>query len=190
MKEYNLQQSDELGLYFLYVGNVYPHKNLENAIKAISLVNKNEIKINFVIVCARNVFRKKLEKLMNKLITRDFVKFLGFVDDEKLRTLYENSVGFIYPSLSEGFGLPGLEAMKAGTVLLSSDIPVFREVYGNHAIYFDPTDIQSIAKAIQKTLSLTKLEANKMIKDNKEFIKRYSWEKMAKETLEVYNSFK
>ncbi len=176
MKEFNPP-------YFIYTGNAYPHKNLERAIKAI--IN---LKVVFCIVSSRNIFTKRLEKFIEKNNGQSYIKLLGFVDDKELNELYKNSVGFIFPSLMEGFGLPGLESLKAGTILLASDIPVFREIYGNHAIYFNPTNIVSIENAIKKTLSLTKVEGNKMIKENKKFIKRYSWKKMAEETLEVYET--
>src|SRR5258708_2160435 len=134
MKEFNLP-------YFIYTGNAYPHKNLELVIKSIALLNQEtNIKIMFFVVTSRNIFIRRLEKFIKKRGAKEYVKLLGFVDDEKLQELYKKSVGFIYPSLSEGFGLPGLEALNAGTVLLASDIPVFREIYGRHAIYFDPTD--------------------------------------------------
>ncbi len=175
----------ESRLYFLYVGNAYPHKNLGRAIKAAA-----DLKISFYIVSSRNKFTARLSKLVQKLKAEDFVKLLGFVDDEKLQELYKSSVGFIFPSLAEGFGLPGLEALKAGTLLLASDIPVFREIYGKHAIYFNPNSTLSLEKAIQRTLSVKKLEGERMIRENKMFVKRYSWEKMARETLEVYNSVK
>ena len=188
VKNYSTKK-DNNELYFLYVGNTFPHKNLESAIKAIVSINqKTNQRILFYIISSLNKFTIRLKKKLSKLDAQDLVKLTGFVPDEKLVKLYENSVGFIYPSLSEGFGLPGLEAMNAGTILLASDIPVFREVYGNHAIYFDPRNVNSIEKAIKKTLSLKKVEAAKMIKENKKFIKRYSWPKMAKETLDVYTS--
>jgi glycosyltransferase involved in cell wall biosynthesis len=178
--------SNKLGeLYFLYVGNAYPHKNLERAIEVFA-----KLKVNFYIVTSKNKFEKKLEELVSKLNAHEHVKFLGNVDDETLRNLYEKSVGFIYPSLSEGFGLQGLEAMQAGTIILCSNIQTFREIYGNHAIYFDPIDQVSIENAIQKTLEIKKLDAERMIRENKKFVLKYSWEKMAKEALEVYNSFK
>jgi len=184
MKEFDLP-------YFVYIGNAYPHKNLKRAILAILSFNStSKIKILFLIVSSRNAFTNRLENLVNKLNAQKFVKVLGFVADEKLQKLYESSVGFIYPSLIEGFGLPGLEAMKAGTIVLASDIPVFREIYGSHAIYFNPKSVSSIKKAIEKTISLTKTEGDKIIRGSREIIKRYSWSKMAKETLEVYNSFK
>src|SRR6266478_8821121 len=113
----------EFETYFLYVGNAYPHKNLERVIKVAA-----HSKVMFYIVSSRNMFTDRLEKIIKKNNAENYVKLLGFVEDEELKELYRNSIGFIFPSLSEGFGLPGLEALKNGTVLLASNIAVFREI--------------------------------------------------------------
>ena len=169
--------------YFIYVGNAYPHKNLERAIKAVA-----SKKILFVIVSSRSVFTEKLEKDIKNLKAEKYVKLLGFVPDNKLGTLLKNSLGFIYPSLSEGFGLPGLEAMVVGTLVLASDIPVFREVYKDVPLYFDPYDTDSIKGAIEDVVKMNEDERNKIIENGRELVKNYSWTKMAKETLKVYES--
>ena len=173
MKEYNP--------YFLYVGSAYPHKNLERAIKAA--VN---LKTDFYIVSSRNVFTNRLEKLVKKLKAEKYVKLLGFVSDEKLQELYKNSVGFIYPSLSEGFGLPGLEAMNAGALVLASEIPVFKEIYTNHALYFNQLDFSSIEKIMKAAIEMNPNERKNKILEGQKFVKKYSWAKMAKETLDIY----
>lgn len=174
--------------YFIYVGNAYPHKNVEKAIDAVSLLNKSrKAQADFVIVSARNDFVKKLGKYTKGRGFASFVKYLGYVPDAEMNVLLANSVAFVYPSLSEGFGLPGLEAMRAGTLVLASDISVFKEVYKNHATYFDPLEVKSIADAMKKSLSISLSERKKSTENAKKFAKRYSWNKMAKETLQVYN---
>jgi glycosyltransferase involved in cell wall biosynthesis len=150
------------GDYFIYTGNVYPHKNIERAIV------------------------KRLEKSVKDLGAENYVKLLGFVPDEDLKTLYSKSIAFVYPSLSEGFGLQGLEATAAGTLVLASDIPVFREAYQNNAIYFNPHDFSSVAKVMKDAIEMKKEKRERIIKSGQKFIKRYSWTKMAKETLAVY----
>jgi glycosyltransferase involved in cell wall biosynthesis len=167
--------------YFIYVGNAYPHKNLERAIAAAAAK-----KILFVIVSSRGVFTEKLEEDIKKSKAGKYVKLFGFVPDNELKTLLKNSLGFVYPSLSEGFGLPGLEAMSAGTLVLASDIPVFKEVYKNVPIYFDPYDVDSIKKAIEKVVKMNLDERNKLIEEGKKLVKMYSWSKMAEETLKIY----
>lgn len=173
--------------YFVYSGNAYPHKNLNRLIQAIVLLNKRTPKkITLAIVSSRGVFTERLEKDTRKAHAENYVKLLGFVSDDKLGSLYKNSVGFVFPSLSEGFGLPGLEAMASGTILLASNIPVFREIYGDQALYFNELEISSIEKVMRKVLEMDSKQRDKTVKSNKEFVKRYSWAKMATETLRVY----
>jgi glycosyltransferase involved in cell wall biosynthesis len=169
--------------YFLYVGNAYPHKNIKRAIEAIVLLNKEAKEIiHFVIVSGRGVFRERLMKTIKELHANDYIKVLDFIEDNELLVLYKNSLGFVFPSLSEGFGLPGLEALQGGTQLLASDISVFKEIYNDKAFYFDPKNIYSIKETMQKVLKGDKK------KDASVLLKEYSWEKMAKETLHLYKS--
>lgn len=173
--------------YFLYVGNAYPHKNLARLIEAIMLLNtKYNQKAILAIASARNVFTHKLEQLINKFNAKEYVKMLGFVKDEELGGLMKNSSAFIFPSLIEGFGLPGLEAMSVGTLVLASDIPVFHEVYQDNAMFFDPIDLGSMVGTMTKALSMTSSQREKMIKLGQKFVNKYSWEKMAQETLDIY----
>jgi len=117
-----------------------------------------------------------------------FVKLLGFVSDEELGALYLNSRAFVFPSLSEGFGLPGLEAMSVGTLVLASDIPVLKEIYKDSAAYFNPYDYTSMEKAMEDALALEPSVRKERIEKAREFAKRYSWDKMARETIKVYES--
>lgn len=175
--------------YFVYAGNAYPHKNLNNLLKAIKLLNtKSNQKVFLAIASARNIFTQRIEKIVEELGIKDKVFMLGFVPDEKLGSLYKESAGFVFPSFSEGFGLPGLEALASGTILLASDIEVFHEVYKNNALYFDPKSKDSIAGAIKTALALAPKERAQRILHAKEFVKKYSWKKMTQETLEIYNS--
>ncbi len=178
--------------YFVYAGNAYPHKNLTRLVEAIIMLNKNrDEKILLVIASARNVFIKRLERMVANLNANDLVKLLGFVADVELGSLYKNSLGFVFPSLSEGFGLPGLEAMNSGTLLLASEIPVFKEIYDNNAIYFNPFDFSSIEKAMENVLEMGDTLRRDKILASQKFSKRYSWAKMAGETLKIYeNTFK
>ncbi|OGM05798.1 hypothetical protein A2125_01385, partial [Candidatus Woesebacteria bacterium GWB1_43_5] len=173
--------------YFIYTGNAYPHKNLERAIKAVVRLNEST-KASFAIVSSRNIFTARLEKIIKENNAQDFIRLLGFVPDPELALLYKESVGFLYPSLSEGFGLPGLEAMAAGTVSLVSEIPVFREVYEDRVVYFDPYKFESITSALEKVLNFKAEERRKLILGGQKFIEKYSWEKMVQETLSVYKT--
>jgi glycosyltransferase involved in cell wall biosynthesis len=182
LDKYNLKDP-----YYIYAGNAYPHKNLKRLIEATVLMNTNsEQKVVLAIASARNIFTQRLQKVVDKLNAKDVVRLLGFVPDEDLGGLFEKSVGFVFPSLSEGFGLPGLEAMSAGTLVLASDIPVFREVYKDNAIYFNPQDFSSIEKSMRNVFKLEADERTELVEKGKDFAKRYSWAKMAEETLKIY----
>ena len=173
--------------YFFYVGNAYPHKNLEMVVKAmVDLKMNKNADCEFVIAGSRDVFMNRLNKLINKNGASDFVKLLGFVLEDELKVIYKHSLGFIYPSLSEGFGLQGLEAIATGTILLASNIPVFREIYDTHAFYFNPQDVSSISGTMYSVLNMKSEDKYKYLSTAKEYIKKYSWKKMAKETLDIY----
>lgn len=173
--------------YFVYAGNAYPHKNLRRAIEAILALNRNsKEKYLFAIVCARNVFSQKLAKEIKDLGAEEYVKLLGFVPDRELGVLFKNSLAFLYPSLSEGFGLPGLEAILSGSLACVSDIPVFKEIYQENAIYFNPYDASQIEKALRKIIAMDKKDRQNFIEKGQRFAKRYSWDKMAEQTLKVY----
>jgi glycosyltransferase involved in cell wall biosynthesis len=175
--------------YFIYVGNAYPHKNLERLIKAMVLLNKVvKDHIGLAIVSSRNVFTQRLEKLIRKLKAEEYIHLLGFVPDEDLEKLNRGSVAFVFASISEGFGLPGLEAMASGTLVLASDIPVFKEVYKENVIYFNPFDVNMIKEAMEKALKINIEQREKLILKSQTFAKRYSWSKMAQETINLYES--
>lgn len=183
--------------YFIYTGNSYPHKNLGRAIRAVVELNKdleNEKglkpfkKVLFLIASSRGVFTERLKKEIKDLKGEGCVELLGFVEDDDLKVIYKASAGFLFPSISEGFGLPGLEAIKAGTIALVSEIPVFKEVYKDNAFYFDPFDINSIVETMKKILKIEKKERENWIRKTQKFVKRYSWKKMATETLKLYTN--
>ena len=173
--------------YFFYTGNAYPHKNLGRLIEAMVLLNKGlKNEVHLKIASSRNVFIERLEKLIRKLKAEKYIELLGFIPDEKMPELYRNSIGLVFPSLSEGFGLPGLEAMEAGTLVIASDIPVFKEIYGKSAIYFNPYDFSQIEKAMRNAMSMDPKERSQMIESGRRFAKRYSWATMARQTLKIY----
>lgn len=173
--------------YFLYVGNAYPHKNLDRLIEAVVALNGgSEQLVVLKIASSRNVFTERLEKVVKKYNAQRYVELLGFVPDKELPLLYKNSIAFVFPTLAEGFGIPGLEAIEAGTLVLASNIPVLKEVYQNYVAYFNPLSVESIKETMKKALDLPEDRRKKIIEKAKEFAKRYSWAKMAKETLKVY----
>lgn len=163
----------------VYTGSLYPHKNLVLVIKALKKLPKYQL----LLVGSRNVFQTQVRKLVARYKVKSQVKFLGYVPDDQLIKIYQESLALVQPSLSEGFGLTGIEAMASGTALLASDIAVFREIYQDHAFYFNPKEPNSFLTALEK-LEFSKRE--QIIKDNQNFAKKYRWQDMAELTYRVY----
>lgn len=172
--------------YFLYVGNAYPHKNLERLLEAFNmLIDTN---ISLVLVGKDDYFYKRLKKKVKEMKLSDRVIFLENVADEELSNLYKNALALIAPSFMEGFGLPVLEAMANNCLVLASNIPALREACEDAAIYFDPYDKEDIEEKMREVYFNDLNHFSKRIKMGLERVKLFSWEKMAKETLEVYES--
>lgn len=184
-KKSALPESIGTSKYFLYVGNAYPHKNVEKLIDAYVFFLEKNRDIKLVLVGKKNYFYSRLEQKVSKLNLQLNIVFTGSANDQTLVTLYSNAEALIFPSLMEGFGLPGLEAMKHNCLVLASDIPVFKEVYKDAVVYFDPLDIQGLSDTMQKVITDTK-KYGKFREKGKELVTTYSWDKMAKETLAVY----
>jgi glycosyltransferase involved in cell wall biosynthesis len=109
----------------------------------------------------------------------------GFIEEEELPVAYAGALAYIIPSLSEGFGLPPLEAMACGTPVLSARTSAMPEILGNAPLYFDPYNISDIANKIEKLVGDKKLQSE-LSKRGLEQVKKYTWESTAKETLDVY----
>lgn len=172
--------------YFLYVGNAYPHKNLERLLEAFKSLESKVYSL--VLVGGEDYFYKKLKEKVEEMGLKNEVMFYGPATREELGKLYKNAIALIFPSLMEGFGLPGLEAMANGCPVVCSDIPVFHEIYGEAALYFNPTDTEDIKNKIN---SLCYHDLNHSIREEMrrkgyEQVKKYSWEKLARETLDIY----
>ena len=148
---------------FVYTGNAYPHKNLERLIQAVVLVNKKR-PVKLKVSSSRGVFTERLENIIKKNNATEYVDILGYVPDNKIQSLYKDSLAFVFPTLSEGFGLPPKEAIESGTFAVMSDIPVLKEVYEDSVIYFDPYSAQSISDSLDKILIMSKNEREEKIK--------------------------
>jgi glycosyltransferase involved in cell wall biosynthesis len=174
------------------VGNAYPHKNLERLLLALAkITSRRKMFKNFslVLVGEQDFFYKRLVNYVKELRLENKVIFWGKADRQELNTLYRNAIALVFPSLMEGFGLPGLEAMAAGCPVVCSDIPVLREVYSEAAIYFNPYDPADMAEKMSDVLNNPQKYA-KFKTLGSELVKGYSWQQMAKQTLEIYRSIR
>ncbi len=138
--------------YFLYVGNAYPHKNLETLLRAFQsllqgdpLQNKN---MRLVLVGKDDFFYMRIREMVKRMDFSDSVIFFGPAGDRQLINLYQHAISLVFPSLMEGFGLPAVEALTVGCPVIVSDIPVFHEILCEAATYFNPKDSKDLTEAL------------------------------------------
>ncbi len=167
--------------YILYVGNAYPHKNVERLINAFEVIAKKS-SIDLVCVGRKDFFYERLEKKHPKR-----VHFLHDVADSALFDYYTNAKLLAMPSLMEGFGLPVLEAMSLSCPVVSSQTEALKEIAGDAALYFDPEQEESIVKNIESVLSKPNVRLE-MIRKGKVRAKLFSWRSCVEKTLKVYES--
>lgn len=170
--------------YVLYVGKQSDYKNIKRLGDAHQLLLSRYPNLGLVLVGAKN---KATEVNEAYFVGRNYknIIFTGRVTDEERDWLYSHAQAYIFPSLMEGFGLPGLEAMGYGTPVVSSNATCLPEVYGQAAHYFNPLDTSDMAEAIDQALSNDKLRT-RLAKAGYKQIKKYSWKKQAQETYAVY----
>lgn len=173
--------------FIMHVGSPFPHKNIQHLIKAFEQVRQQNPDLTLVLAGKKEFYFEELEKWAKKRPSYESIHFTGFVEDSELKWLYENAEAYVLPSLSEGFGLPGLESMAHDCPLISSNATCMPEVYGDAAVYFDPLDINDMAQAIQKVIGDKKLRKDLIAKGHEQ-VQKYSWQKMAQQTLRVYNN--
>lgn len=140
--------------YLLAVSSHGPHKNIGGLLQAMRKLSP-DVKLVLVGGSFRSVFQNN-----NLGILPPNVINLGYIDDARLKALYKNALGLIFPSFYEGFGLPVLEAMRYGCPVLCSRAASLPEVGGDAVLYFDPTDLNDMVSALSRFLSDPALQAD------------------------------
>ncbi len=171
--------------YLLFVSTLQPRKNAARLIEAFSqlkAVKKGELQL--LIVGKKGWLYEEILAAPEKFGVEKEVKFLDFVNNEDLEVLYRNAQLFVYPSLYEGFGLPVVEAMRYDCPVVTSNVSSLPEAGGDAALYFDPLNVDDMTKVIEKVLNEPELRKKMIAKGHAQILK-FSWEKAAKETLEV-----
>ena len=171
--------------FIMYIGRPLPHKNLGRLLEAFPLIKEQYPDLRLVLAGKKDELYKRYEKFVQKNHISDVI-FTDFISEGQLRWLYQNAQAYVFPSLSEGFGLPGLEAMVHGCPVVSSNATCLPEVYGDAAVYFDPENVDDMATQISRVLASKKLRDNLVTKGKLQAAK-YSWRRMAEQTLAVYN---
>lgn len=179
LDRYNLKKQQ----YLLFIGTIQPRKNLKRLIEAFILL-KLRSKIYHLVIAGKLgwSYQDVLDAAdKNVVIT-------GFVSDEDRNILLKNALVYVQPSITEGFGLPVLEAMAAGVPVVSSSGGALAEVVGDAGLLFGPLDVNDICHKLSLVIRSHTLQTA-LIKKGKERIKEFSWEKAARETYKILTKF-
>ena len=177
--------------FLLYAGNIRPQKNIPRLVEAFAVAREHlshhpVYRDLHLIVIGDEISRyPSVRRAVIQTRVEKAVRFLGFVPFEALRIFFESAALFVFPSLYEGFGLPPLEAMATGTPVVASNVSSLPEVLGDAALLVNPENVFEIARAIQEALLDEDLRGE-LIAKGKAQAARYSWDRTAREVLEVY----
>ena len=174
--------------YILSVGTIQPRKNYTLLIEAFAKYckNTNNKETDLLIVGKKGWLYDQILKAPKTFGIEERVKFLSFVPDSDLPSLYAQAQCFCLPSLYEGFGLPVLEAMAGGCPVVVSNSSSLPEIAGKAGIYVDPNDPDAIAKGLKEAISEKNSKEGKKRRElGYQQVKKFTWENAAKETLKV-----
>jgi len=171
--------------YILYVGNLSPHKNLARLIRAFARLKREHSLPHKLVLCGKTKWGAGLKELVAELGAGESVVFPGYVPDLDLPFLYGGAEIFAYPSLSEGFGLPLVEAMASGIPVLASNSTSLPEVCGNAAVLVDPLSDTEIYNGLEK-LALSSTLRTKLSAEGLKRAALFTWDKTAELTLKAF----
>jgi glycosyltransferase involved in cell wall biosynthesis len=181
------------GKFLLYIGNAYPHKNLEGLVSAFAKLHNLHPDWRLVLVGKEDYFYNRVKNfaikhnLWQKENLNSPIVFTGYVPDADLEALFQEAAAYVFPSLYEGFGLPPLEAMAHDCPVVSSNRASMPEILGEAALYFNPDDKEEMISKIEIVVNDTE-KRNGLIIAGREQIKKYSWWNCALETSKIYHS--
>jgi len=188
--ETNLKWNDLPGKYFLWVGQITKRKNLETLYNAYSLFVKNPSNYDVKLIIVGSFLNSEIEeghkRIVNRLGINNMVMFTGYVPDNKLSFLYKRAMAFIFPSIYEGFGIPIIESMALGVpVITTIDGGATKEVAGDAALFFSRYNHDVLSTKMVEIVKNEKLR-NQLIIKGRERAAIYTWEKTARQTLNLY----
>ncbi|MBO8132075.1 MAG: glycosyltransferase family 4 protein [Candidatus Marinimicrobia bacterium] len=173
--------------YILFVGGLEPHKNIHGILEAFYII-KDEFK-NMALILVGKTSRKNnyLENLLNKYKIQNRIKIIPFLPQEgrDLPVLYNGAKCFVFPSFTEGWASPPLEAMACGTPVVTSNVSSLPETVNDAAIKVDPYNPEEIAKAVRKILNDPDFSKN-LTKKGLTHSSKYTWKRCAEETYSFY----
>lgn len=185
--------------YLLFIGTVQPRKNLERVIEAFahidsgwwaadgsenSTVHPPPPTAHLVIAGKKGWLSDAIEQKAAALGIAERVRFIGYVPDQDVPPLLSGALGFVFPSLYEGFGMPVLEAMACGAPVITANTSSLPEVAGDAALLVDPHDTHAIANAMRRLLAEPELRAE-LAERGKTRAAQFTWDACAAATLKV-----
>ncbi|MCK5510635.1 glycosyltransferase family 4 protein [Candidatus Parcubacteria bacterium] len=182
-QKYNLPKK-----FILYLGTIEPRKNIENTIKAFEIfLEKNPKAVNYklVIAGARGWKNKNIFKTWKNSLQKNNIKFIGYIDKNDKKYLYNMASLFIFPSYYEGFGFPPLEALACGCPIITANNSSLSEIIGDYSTLINPYDISSISKAIESHC-LNNINNNIFLEKFTNIKEEYSWDKCAEKYLNFF----
>ncbi|SKA76588.1 Glycosyltransferase involved in cell wall bisynthesis [Caloramator quimbayensis] len=182
-KKYNIPNE-----YILYLGTLEPRKNIETIIDSYALYKKNGGNLKLVIAGKKGWMYDSILNRVKQYSLGDEVIFTGYVDEDDKACIYKMSSLFLFPSFYEGFGIPVIEAMAAGTPVITSNTSSLPEAAGDAAIFVNPKDINAIADSMLKIANNDYYKKELIIKGLKQS-EKFSWEKSAEKLINIYNEF-
>ena len=177
--------------FLLYAGAIRRHKNVPRLIEAFAVARSQLAEhplykdLRLVIIGDTISQYPGVRQAVIKSRVEQVVRFLGFVPFETLRCFYASAAAFVFPSQYEGFGLPPLEAMACGTPVITSNVSSLPEVVGDAAVQVKPDNVFDIARGIRDVL-LDEGLRTELIRRGYEQAGRFSWERTARQVLEIY----
>ena len=171
--------------YFLFIGRLEDRKNISGIVEAFEILKeKHKIPHKLILVGKFGFGGEKIKGKIDSSACKSDMILTGYVSDEDKFYLLANADVFLFPTFYEGFGLPILEAQSVGTPVITSDVSSMPEVADHSAVLVDPKDVNAIAEAAHKLISDESYK-NDIIQKGLENVKRFSWEKCAREVADI-----
>jgi glycosyltransferase involved in cell wall biosynthesis len=184
-KKYNLPEQYLISVTRPYIGNkLYPRKNIDRTVKAFLALREKHPTLNLLLLGNRN-YDYVQEVFGQEIANHPNIIYPGWVPQEDMPYLYSLSSVHVFPSFSESFGLPLVEAMASGSPTVTSTGGSCPEIVGDAAIKVDPTDLEGLTNAVDCILSDRQLR-NRLIEKGLERARMFSWTKSAEKTIEIF----
>jgi glycosyltransferase involved in cell wall biosynthesis len=187
LKKYGIEKP-----FLLYISSMYEHKNVPRLIDAFEILQSRYVfEGQLVMVGKPDKFAQRMQELIaSKGLSEKIIMpgMQSYVEDEETVALRKEALAYVFPSLKEGFSLTPLEAQVHAIPCTISDIPVHKEIYGDSVLYFDPENVEDMAKKMNEVMTNETLR-QELVQKGKKTVKKYSWDETAKITLEVFEKY-